>query len=72
MKNGHINTAIKALQRQIDKYHKCADYELDKSKDHQLNAEFYLKQADLLNVQIKTLSGESVEEKQPVGEKSVL
>lgn len=55
MKNGHINTAIKALQRQIEKYKEQGKKEYEKAKTAQQNYDFFNTQVVNLEKQIASL-----------------
>ncbi len=53
--NGHVLTAIKALEKQIDKYQEQAKQEQEKAKDRAQLADFYEKQAQILFGHIEVL-----------------
>lgn len=55
MKNGHINTALKALEKQITKYKEQAKQERVKANERDELAEFYEKQAQLISEQVEVL-----------------
>lgn len=55
MKNNHINTAIKALQKQIEKYKEQGKKEYEKAKTAQQNYDFFNTQVVNLEKQIASL-----------------
>ena len=54
----HISTAIKALQKQVDKYHAEADKWLAKSKEANNKADLCIAQAKFIMEQIEELQPE--------------
>lgn len=55
MKNSHIQTAIKALQKQIEKYKEQGKKEYEKAKTAQQNYDFFNTQVLNLEKQIASL-----------------
>jgi uncharacterized coiled-coil DUF342 family protein len=62
MKNSHINTAIKALEKQVVKFREQMDSCSEKAKEAAKQSDFFAQQVEKIQKQISSLKSEVLEE----------